>query len=319
MGLFYTFCKINTKLISKIFFDKLVISGEENIPLNKPVLLALNHPNSFLDAIVVGAHFKRETYVLARGDAFNNNYTRPILHSLNMLPIYRLSEGKENLGKNNDTFDACQNILAQRKMVILFAEGLSVNNWDLRPMRKGLARLALKAWRSEDDSKNLVVIPIGITYEHYEGEGKVTLVNIGEAIERNSLKIHENEAQFVREFNTKVFDSLAKLIPVLPNMKPNSEEHLNFRAQLQKLAREKKNVPEILEALNLDSTQHFKPKEYKNIKHTLVFWPLYAFCRAIAQKLFKQALFHDSVIFGLLLFLWPLYLLLIFGLIQLIF
>jgi 1-acyl-sn-glycerol-3-phosphate acyltransferase len=318
MGVFYNYCKLNTQLISKFFFRRLIINGQENIPLNKPVLLALNHPNSFLDAVIVGGHLKRDTHFLARGDAFKNNFARPILHSLNMLPIYRLSEGKENLGKNNDTFDACQNILAQKKMVILFAEGLSENNWDLRPMRKGLARLALKAWNSQTPANELEVIPIGLTYEHYQGEGKVMLINIGKSIKASEFDIQGNEAQFVREFNQKVFNGLASLLPVYPNMKPNSEIHQQFRFQLQQKAAQTNNISNILSSINLqDGQAKAVVKEYKIIQNTLVFLPLYAFARWLAQKLFKQALFHDSVIFGLLLFLWPVYLLLVFGLIRL--
>lgn len=320
MGLFYNYCKRNTQLISKVFFAKLLINGEENIPTNKPILLALNHPNSFLDAVIVGGHLKRETYFLARGDAFKNNVARPILHSLNMLPIYRLSEGKENLGKNNDTFDACQKILVKNKMVILFAEGLSENNWDLRPMRKGLARLAHKAWKSNNASNQLQVVPIGLTYEHFEGEGKIMLINIGKPIVAEKFDLEGNEAQFVREFNQSVSEGLAGLIPVFPEMKPKSKQHHVFRAQLRNLVQTETNVSKILSSINLSSESENKSfRENKLIKSTLVFWPLYAFSEWTAKKLFKQSLFHDSVIFGLLLFLWPLYVLLVFGLIQLIF
>jgi hypothetical protein len=221
-----------------------------------------------------------------------------------MLPIYRLSEGKENLGKNNDTFDACQKILVQNKMVILFAEGLSENNWDLRPMRKGLARLAHKAWKSNNDSNQLQVVPIGLTYEHFEGEGKIMLINIGKPIVAEKFDLEGNEAQFVREFNLSVSEGLAGLIPVFPELKPKSKQHQVFRAQLRNLVQTETNVSKILSSINLSSeggNQSFR--ETKLIKTTLVFWPLYAFSEWTARKLFKQALFHDSVIFGLLLLL----------------
>ncbi len=319
MGVFYNYCKLNTQFISKFFFRRLIINGQENIPVDKPVLLALNHPNSFLDAMIVGGHLKRDTHFLARGDAFKNNFARPILHSLNMLPIYRLSEGKENLGKNNDTFDACQNILAQRKMVILFAEGLCENNWDLRPMRKGLARLALKAWSSQSPANELEVIPIGLTYEHYQGEGKIMLIHIGKSIKVNEFDIKGNEAQFVREFNQKVYNGLASLLPVYPHMKPNSNLHMQFRAQLQEQASKTTDISKILSSIQLnEQSSQPKVKEYKIIQNTLVFLPLYAFAKWVTKKLFKQSLFHDSVIFGFFLLLWPIYALMVFGLILLL-
>jgi len=203
-------------------------------------------------------------------------------------------------------------------MVILFAEGLSENNWDLRPMRKGLARLALKAWNSHTPANELEVIPIGLTYEHYQGEGKIMLINIGKGIKANEFDIQGNEAQFVREFNQRVFNGLASLLPVYPQLKPNSETHQQFRFQLKQEAAKTDDISKILSSIQLQENQT-KPavKEYKIIQNTLLFLPLYAFAKWLAQKLFKQALFHDSVIFGLLLFLWPVYLLLVFGLIRL--
>ena len=35
-----------------------------------PLLIASNHPNSFLDAIILATLFKNPVYALARGDAF---------------------------------------------------------------------------------------------------------------------------------------------------------------------------------------------------------------------------------------------------------
>jgi 1-acyl-sn-glycerol-3-phosphate acyltransferase len=295
------------------------MSGEDNIPLDKPVLLALNHPNSFLDAVIVGGHLSRETHFLARGDAFGNKYVRGILHSLNMLPIYRLSEGKENLGKNNETFDACQTILSQGKMVILFAEGLSINNWDLRPMRKGLARLALKAWQSEGLASELQVVPVGLTYEHYKGEGKAVLINIGKPILKSELNIEGNEALFVKEFNQRVFDGLSQLIPVMPEMVEGSETHEKFRGIMQTSATYNEEASAVLKDILSGKQSPTKANNTKKIQNSIVFWPLYAFSKWMAEKLFKQSLFHDSVIFGFILFLWPVYLLLLWKFIGFLF
>ena len=111
-----------------------------------PLLIAANHPNSFLDAIILSSLFKFPVYSLARGDAFANRFVTKILTSLNMLPVYRVSEGVENLENNYTTFDACQELFSQRKIVLIFSEGRCINEWHLRPLKKGTARLALTAW-----------------------------------------------------------------------------------------------------------------------------------------------------------------------------
>ena len=72
-----------------------------------PLLIAANHPNSFLDAIILGSLFKTHVYSLARGDAFVGKFFTRILRSFKMLPVYRVSEGVENLEHNYTTFEAC--------------------------------------------------------------------------------------------------------------------------------------------------------------------------------------------------------------------
>ncbi|MDZ4669098.1 MAG: 1-acyl-sn-glycerol-3-phosphate acyltransferase [bacterium] len=309
MGLFYTYCKYNTRLTSHLFYENIRIGGIENIPLHKPVVLALNHPNSFLDAVIVGAVIDRPTHFLARGDAFKSNVARPILHSLNMLPVFRLSEGKENLSKNTETFDACQNILEERKVVIIFAEGLSENNWDLRSLKKGPARISIKAWSSDTPAKDIVIVPVGLTYEHYKGAGKNILVNFGKPIERQDFEGIQNEAQFVRTFNERLFGELGKLAYIAPSMKEGDAQYTNFRQTFRRLCRGEKDGIQLLSKLNAQLDQTEKRRFIPFIKSSLLFAPLYALSTWLTPKIVKQSLFFDSISFGLVMFLWPFYLL----------
>ncbi len=302
----YGFCKYLTQLTCKFYYHKVVVSGIENIPPDKPVLLAINHPNSFLDAVLVGAHLSRPTHFLARGDAFKNKRTLPILTSLNMLPVHRLSEGKENLNKNTETFDSVFNILTQRKVILIFAEGLSENNWELRSMKKGPARITLRAWNSDTPANELRIIPVGLTYEHYRGAGKNILINIGKPILKSDFTEQNGEAIFVRQFNQKIYDALGQLAYVNKDMKPDDLLHQNFRAKFQLLTDKYKTAPLILKGLY---EEHASTLISNNnyIKQTLIFWPLYLFCNYIAKSKMKSDLFFDSVSFGLFLFLWPVY------------
>ncbi|MBC7383329.1 MAG: 1-acyl-sn-glycerol-3-phosphate acyltransferase [Bacteroidia bacterium] len=282
----------------------------ENIPANVPLLLTINHPNSFLDAVLVGAYLNRSTYFLARGDAFQNKIILPVLKALHMLPVYRLSEGKNNLSKNTETFDACQAILKERKIVLIFAEGLSENNWELRSLKKGPARIALKAWNSNTPAKELQVIPIGLTYEHYSGGGKNILINIGKPVTAKEFPENDSEAFFVKTFNQKISVALIDLIYINKDMIEDTPFHHKFRAKFQQLVKENKSAPEVINGLHeLSATATFSTS--MRLKQTLLFWPLYAACGNITKQLIKSKLFFDSISFGLFLFLWPVYLLLI--------
>src|SRR5689334_24094527 len=93
----------------KIYCRKILINIPEVLKDKGPLLLAANHPNSFLDGMILTTLFDQRVYSLARGDAFRNRTVNRLLRWLHLLPVYRTSEGVENLGHNYTTFAACRN------------------------------------------------------------------------------------------------------------------------------------------------------------------------------------------------------------------
>ena len=145
-----------------------------------PLLIAANHPNSFLDAIIFATIFKHPVHSLTRGDAFANKLYNLLLRQMNMLPVYRLSEGAENLEHNYSTFTHCQNIFMNDGIVLIFSEGRCINEWHLRPLKKGTARLAISAWQQNIPLK---VLPVGINYSCFRKFGKNIILNFGDLID----------------------------------------------------------------------------------------------------------------------------------------
>lgn len=149
------------RLALTIFYRKRIFTGWDQVPATGPVIFACNHPNSFLDAMIVGAFIKRETHFLARSDVFNTPLKLWILSQFKLMPIYRLSEGKEDLGKNKDTFEKCHAIFRKGGAVLMFSEGICVQEMRLRPLKKGTARIAMEYSK---DGSPLTIIPTGLNY-----------------------------------------------------------------------------------------------------------------------------------------------------------
>ena len=120
----------------RIYCSKTVVNFNTNTSYNYPKIIGANHPNSFFDAIVIAVNYPKPIYFLARGDAFNSPLIAKFLTALHLIPIYRLTEGKKNLGKNEDTFKRCIELLKQNQTILIFSEGLCVNEWRLRPLKK---------------------------------------------------------------------------------------------------------------------------------------------------------------------------------------
>jgi 1-acyl-sn-glycerol-3-phosphate acyltransferase len=170
--LLYSLLKIVARLAIPIFCRKIVINKPELLQIKGPVLLACNHPNSFLDSIILDTLFQQPIWSLARGDAFKKKFIGRILTSLKILPVYRTSEGVENLSENYKTFDACISLFKQKGIVTIFSEGKCINEWHLRPLKKGTARLAIKAW---EENIPLMVIQLGLTTTPLQGLAKMYL------------------------------------------------------------------------------------------------------------------------------------------------
>lgn len=174
-----------------------------------PLLIAANHPNSFLDAIILASIFKEPIYSLARGDAFAGKWINKILGSLNMLPVYRASEGVGNIENNYTTFDACHKLFQQNKIVLIFSEGRCINEWHLRPLKNGTARIALRAW---EDNIPLIVLPLGINYSSFRFYGKNMILNFGNIIIKKEVDEDLSQAIPFKKFNKILQSQLKKLV-----------------------------------------------------------------------------------------------------------
>jgi len=139
----YSVLKVIMRLTLRVYYRHIYINGLANIPVRGGVILACNHPNSFLDAMILACYSPRPLNFLARSDIFNKPWKAWILRQLHLIPIYRLQEGAGNLDKNNETFSYCHQLLARGEVILIFSEGICVQEMRLRKLKKGTARIAL--------------------------------------------------------------------------------------------------------------------------------------------------------------------------------
>jgi glycerol-3-phosphate O-acyltransferase/dihydroxyacetone phosphate acyltransferase len=214
----YDLLKPLMRMSVRVFY-RIQVEGKHNIPHNKPVIVAPNHPNAFMDAIVVAVHTKQQLHFLVRSDVFSTPVKRFFLGQLNQIPIYRIQEGADNLHKNEETFVQCNKILSQNKTVLIFPEGLCVQERRLRKLKKGLARIVFGAESSMDNRMDLLVIPIGVNYENPKKFRSRLLLTYGEPIHVSDyIKQYQKEpARTVNEFTRDVEEAMAKLLTVIPD------------------------------------------------------------------------------------------------------
>jgi 1-acyl-sn-glycerol-3-phosphate acyltransferase len=217
----YSIIKNLAWLISKLFVRHLSIDGLSHVPKSGAVLLAINHPNSFFDAVLVVSHLNRPVESLARGDVFRKKWASFLLRKIRIHPIHRLSEGKEHLSENEATFNTCIEIFKEGGFVLIFSEGLCDNQTELLPLKKGTGRLVRMAWQQGID---LQIVPIGLTYNSFSEFGKVVEVKMTETIKKISFvdTLAGSEGFFIRSFNERLANDLRKLIKPITAPQPKN-------------------------------------------------------------------------------------------------
>lgn len=253
--------------------------------MSGPLLLACNHPNSFLDAIILDILFKRPIWSLARGDVFKKPFYVKLLTNLKILPVYRTSEGVENLEINYRTFEDCKNVFRKNGIVQIFSEGKCINEWHLRPLKKGTARLALSSW---EDGIDLKVLPVGINYSSFNRFGKNIFLNFGNSITQDEFISEGSDGIKHNTFNNKLQQELQELVFEIPRQDK----------QLQKKLLVLKPPISAKIFLAIPAIVGF-----------ILNAPLYLFARYFTRLKTNDTDHYDSVLIALLILLYPFYLL----------
>ena len=280
--MFYSLLKAYSRFAHRILFWKIRVNRPEVLAEKGPVLFAANHPNSFLDGIILTTLSNEPVYSLARGDAFRTKRTNQLLRRMKLLPVYRQSEGVENLEHNYTTFSACLQAFTAGSSVLIFSEGRCENEWHLRPLKKGTARLAFAAW---EQGIPLTVIPTGFNYSSFFHLGKEVHLRFGRPIRFEAFDPGESQGRNHLAFNALLKKELEALVY---EIKPDDQAGLR---------------------------QHFPLRRHPlfllpGLAGLILHTPLYLAAKGASAR-FRKTGHYDSVLHALLLLGYPFYLLLL--------
>jgi 1-acyl-sn-glycerol-3-phosphate acyltransferase len=214
----YYFVKLIVNIFYRLYY-RLYFVGLDNIPKNKPVILAPNHVNAFVDPIIIGMSVPQHVRFFARGDVFKKPLARWILNKLHISPVFRIQEGYSELKKNDATFEETKRLLSANKTILIFPEAICVQERRLRPFKKGLARIVFQVEESWDFSKEVLVVPIGLNYLSPHKFRSKVFIDVGKPLSVKDYKERYLNDK-VRTINdtTKVFENkLAEKLLIIEN------------------------------------------------------------------------------------------------------
>ncbi len=171
----YNLARLWVKIGLYLYFGKIKVSGLSHIPKDKPVLFLSNHQNALLDVLLIGIDCNRKPYFLTRADVFNSPILKVIFDIFQMIPIYRIRDGRETLKKNQAVFDRCADLLQNKQAILMFPEANHNLMRRVRPLSKGFTRIIFNALDIDPDL-DIQLVPVGLNYsDATKFPSKVTL------------------------------------------------------------------------------------------------------------------------------------------------
>jgi len=163
----YHIIKYLTKAAFSTFYGSVQMRGVHHLPKTGALIICSNHTNAFLDALIIGAQVPRKIKSLPRGNIFftSGPVLRWLFREVGMIPIFRAIEGRENLRRNEATFQRCYEVLANGGAISVFPEGICIPERRIKSMKKGAARIVLGAEELNNYSLNTKIIFIGMHYQ----------------------------------------------------------------------------------------------------------------------------------------------------------
>lgn len=210
----YRFLKLVISIGIHLFYRQIKVKGRRHLDTKGPKIIIANHPNTLMDAWLLGYVSKEPIYYMAKGTFFNTRFKKMVLKHLGLIPINRATESKTKGVSNQDSFEDCYQLLERGKTLVIFPEGTSFMERQLRELKSGAARIALQVEHRNKGAIGVEIVPVGLVYTRGEQFRSAVLINIGDSISvRPYLNEYETNAssaakKLTQEFSVRLSELL---------------------------------------------------------------------------------------------------------------
>lgn len=251
--------------IGLFFYTKQIkVVGLKNVPKKGAVLFAINHPNGLIDPLIVTTNNPRASYFLVKAAAFKNPIIKKILNSLNLIPIYRMRDGIDQLAKNEEVFNTCYSLFNRGKSLMIFPEGSDCRDRTVRSLSKGFTRIVYGAIEKYPDLQ-IQVVPVGLTYQNASQFPSKVALHYGKPIDASNIYANNIPSKSINILKNEVASQFKEL-------SVHIDKDENYNAILTKLNEAQVDFTEVKKVQEMIKTNTFPPKKESVTNY---FKPLY--------------------------------------------
>ena len=299
-----------------LYYGKIKMHGLENIPKDAPVLFLPNHQNALLDVLLIAVDCNRMPYFLTRSDVFNGKVLHAFFGFLQMIPIYRMRDGRESLKNNQAVFDYCSELLMKKEAILMFPEANHNLKRRIRPLSKGFTRILFNTMDKGPDTE-IQIVPVGINYRDAESFPDKVALFFGAPISVNVMYDTQDEKGSVNSIKEVVSSRLENLTTHIAD-EANYEEIAGQLNSLQvdylKPQVVNKAISELQHTtLNSEVKRHegTLKKLFRGVFFLLNF-PMVLIWKKLIKPKVKEPEFIGTFRFGFVLLAYPIYYLILF-------
>lgn len=159
----YAFVRGLFRFLLALFYRRIEVHGIENLSARGGVVVAANHHNSIVDAMLLVGLLPRRLRTLANAPLFANPLVGPFLRLLGALPVHRRQEAGNDPARNAALFQATSECLRSGGGIAIFPEGRTQPEPVLLELRSGAARMLLAAAEGREDAP-VSLVPVGLIF-----------------------------------------------------------------------------------------------------------------------------------------------------------
>ena len=197
------------RLLLRIFYRRVEVVGLEHLPAGGPVIVVANHHNGAIDGALLVTVSPRRLAMVVKAPLFRNPVMGFLLRRLGAIPAHRRQDMDTiaDPARNAAMFSTAAETLASGGAILIFPEGTSHEDPMLKPLRTGVARLALGAGVS------VRIVPVGLVFDAPSTfRGGDAVVVVGEPVEMAALRqcADGSDEEIVRALTDRVSDVLRR-------------------------------------------------------------------------------------------------------------
>jgi 1-acyl-sn-glycerol-3-phosphate acyltransferase len=176
------------------FYADIRVVGRYKVPEGGPLIIAANHPNALVDALIAGWILPRRLSITAKATLLENPFTAMLFRAVGIVPLRRAkdepkvaTEDAPDPSRNREAFRRIIDVLAHDGVVLIFPEGKSHGDKLLAPLKTGLARFAIEA-RDQRMVHGINILPLGFKFQDKGAPGSVVVAEFGDPIALDEWK-----------------------------------------------------------------------------------------------------------------------------------